>query len=73
MHIEIPLQSVAWIILQKTIKSNHCWFCFGFGRKTFTFDLSFSKAEAEKILPLTLAYEEYKLLFHSKEFKSTFL
>lgn len=47
-------------LLQKRVKSNQCWGCFG--RKTFTLGSSFSEAEVEKLLPLILAYKEQKLL-----------
>lgn len=72
MHIEILLQRVVWIILQNIIKSNHCRLCLSFDRRTFTFGFSFSKAEVENTLSMTLAYEKYKLLLHTENLKALF-
>lgn len=70
MYFEILLQRVVWIILQKIIKSNHSWLCLSFDRKTFTFRFSFSKAEVENTLSMTLAYKKYKLLLHIENLKA---
>lgn len=65
MHIEIPLQSGFWIILQKIIKSNHCWVCL-------VLVGSFSIAEVESMLPPTLAYESINYLFTAENVKARF-